>query len=935
MTGAFSRLVAVLLCVLIASETALAPPTGRVTNLQALQKLEEACSQQFRREQATAAAWARRNGVPMREKHADGHITELFSISGGSPLARTTLNASAADSVSVDELWPGGATGLNLSGAGVVLHEWDAGGVRTSHVELTGVTTWADDTSPGYSSHSTHVAGTMVGLGIVPAARGMAWGATLHSYDWSDDNAEMAAAAAAGARVSNHSYGWIRGWYWYPPTGDWYWFGDPTLSQTEDSLFGFYDDTARTWDDIAFNAPGYLIVKSAGNDRGDAHVGGHWVWSAGTGWVWSTQARDADGGVYGYDTIGQQGCAKNILTVGAVRDVPGGYSNPAGVGMTSFSGWGPTDDGRIKPDIVANGYRLYSSVASSDVGYASYSGTSMASPTAAGSLGLFIQHYRAAHGGADMTAATVKGLVIHTADEAGSNPGPDYQFGWGLLNARAAAEHISRDQAEPEAIQELILSQGQTIRQVYTSDGTTPLRVTISWTDPAGTPVAPSLDPPNPMLVNDLDVTVTDQLGNVRRAWTLNPANPAAAATRGDNVRDNVEMVLVDPAPVGLFTIKITHKGTLVNGSQDFSMILSRGSGSIGGCPAGEIPDCNGNCGPVAWVGDGFCDDGARLHNGSLIDFSCSAYNIDGGDCSAAIYPQILWRNDDTGENDLWFMDGMTVLPESGALPTVRDLNWTVVGSGDFDGDGQTDYLWRHWTKGYNVIWFMRGLSLVPDYRYTSTVKDLDWSVVGIRDFDGDGKADILWRHQVSGRVYLWFMDGVTRRSESGSLPTVGDLRWMIVGTGDFDGDGKADILWRHRTAGYNAVWFMDGTNLRRYGVYLTTVRGGWNVVSAEDFDGDGKTDILWRNDDGLNALWFMDGVTRRAEAGLLPTVSDLDWTVAGLRDFDGDGYMDILWRHLGDGSNEIWFMTGTSLVPDRRALPGTGTNWSAVATGE
>ena len=115
----------------------------------------------------------------------------------------------------------------------------------------------------------------------------------------------------------------------------------------------------------------------------------------------------------------------------------------------------------------------------------------------------------------------------------------------------------------------------------------------------------------------------------------------------------------------------------------------------------------------------------------------------------------------------------------------------------------------------------------------------------------------------------------------------------------------------------------------------MKSVRGGWHVVGAEDFDGDGKTDILWRNDDGFTAVWFMDGVTRRAGSGLLPTEPDLDWTVAGLRDFDDDGSMDILWSHLTDGRNEIWFMSGTSLVPDPRVLPSTGTNWSAVATGE
>ena len=110
--------------------------------------------------------------------------------------------------------------------------------------------------------------------------------------------------------------------------------------------------------------------------------------------------------------------------------------------------------------------------------------------------------------------------------------------------------------------------------------------------------------------------------------------------------------------------------------------------------------------------------------------------------------------------------------------------------------------------------------------------------------------------------------------------------------------------------------------------------RRGRSIV-AEDFDGDGKTDILWRHDNGRNALWFMDGVARRPETGVLPTVSDTDWTVVGLRDFDGDGYVDILWRNLTDGSNGIWFMTGTSLVPDQQAVTSVGPEWSVVGTDE
>jgi hypothetical protein len=520
---------------------------------------------------------------PQQRLNADPDVQLMYIDDQGRPVFYILENIDAAATVSTDEVWPGGSGGFSLTGSGTALGElgiWDGGGVRTTHQEFGGRVSQMD--SPGGTSyHATHVAGTMIGAGADPPAKGMSYQGTLAAYDWDSDNSEMASAAAAGLNVSNHSYGYVTGWYY---SGDWYWFGDIEVSTTEDYGFGFYSGEAQTWDQIAYDAPYYTIVKSAGNDRNDAGPGpggGHYYWD-GEDWVWGTDTRESDGGSDGYDCISWNGTAKNILSVGAVDDIPSGWSDPGDVSMCSFSCWGPTDDGRIKPDLVANGISLYSCTDGGNSAYASYSGTSMSSPNLSGSLNLLIRHYEATHGGATPLSSTMKAVLIQTANEAGSDPGPDYVFGWGLMNTLGAAELIQDDSVDPGHIIEDVLVDGETDEYYLESDGATPLRVSMAWTDPPGTPPAPSLNPTTPMLVNDLDVRLEHLVTSaVHQPYTLDPSNPSNAATTGDNWRDNSEQIYIDSPPAGTYMVSVTHKGTLAS-DQAYSIAASEPLGTTG-----------------------------------------------------------------------------------------------------------------------------------------------------------------------------------------------------------------------------------------------------------------------------------------------------------------------------------------------------------------
>lgn len=506
-------------------------------------------------------------GLPMRVELENGRIIELMAFENDQPFYYTTFNVNAAKTISTNHLHAGGSTGYNLSGSTDTLGIWDGGAVRSTHDEFFAGQV-IDGDGGSLSNHGTHVGGTMVANGFVASAKGMAPDAHLISYDWNSDDAEIAAMAAAGMNISNHSYGFVRGWD--NGSGSWVWYGNSSVSTTEDYLFGFYDYYAAVMDQLLNNAPYYLHVKSAGNDRNDVDP------AAGVG------DPEQDGGVDGYDCISHVGISKNVLTVGAVGDITSGYSAPGDVVMSSFSGWGPADDGRIKPDIVGNGIGLYSSTAGSDSQYGNYSGTSMASPSIAGSLGLLLEQQRNYYGDVVFRASTLKGLLLHTADEAGLYDGPDYIFGWGLANLRTAAELIEEAADHCLNIAEYNLSNGEVIEFPVVKEAGSPLKVTIAWNDPYGLPVSASLDPTNKMLVNDLDLRLITADSTVSYPWTLDPSNPSAAATTGDNNTDNIEQVVIDDGSENMYTVRISHKGTLLSSADQVVSVIISGNKSLG-----------------------------------------------------------------------------------------------------------------------------------------------------------------------------------------------------------------------------------------------------------------------------------------------------------------------------------------------------------------
>lgn len=533
---------------------------------------------EYLKNKAEVEAYASQHKIPIWLQFPDGTIMAIDRLVNGKPIYNITANLEAAQTVHVDELWPGGNLNLNLTGNGYSkISMWDGGKVLITHQEFDGRVSQVD-TMTIIIDHSTHVAGTLVAEGQVASAKGMAYQAVLDAYYWDDAEAEMALAAAAGMEESNHSY--VHGTGWIPSQWTVYWLGDMSISSTEDYKFGFYSSDAYSWDEIAYNAPYYLIVKAGGNDRNHDYSGEH---KHADGTI-HNDYHEPDGGTDHYDCIPDRGVAKNILTVGAVEKVLN-YISPSDVVMSNFSSWGPADDGRIKPDLVAKGVNTYSAYSAHDSEYGYISGTSMAAPSITGSMVLLRQHFQNLNPGNKMRASTLKALVIHTADETGDNIGPDYQFGWGLFNAERATRFISINSKGKYVIDEQVLLNGNTFKSTVYSHGTKPLKVTICWTDLPGTPLIPSLNPRTPMLVNDLDLRIIKDATSYF-PWQLDYAHPSNAATNSSkNNVDNVEQVYIATPTAGTYTIEVSHDGTLTGsgGSQAFSIIVSGNSECIDG----------------------------------------------------------------------------------------------------------------------------------------------------------------------------------------------------------------------------------------------------------------------------------------------------------------------------------------------------------------
>jgi subtilisin family serine protease len=638
----------------------------------------------------------------------------LVDFVDGVPYYVAAHNLQARKTTGVDQLQaaPGGVT---LTGNKILVGVWDEGFVRNTHVEFGNRVT--NKGGADFSNHATHVTGTIIAAGVNPSAKGMLPVARVDAYHgFVNDLANMAVAASEGLVVSNHSYGLLLGWEFQ--NGNWVWHGG---TDEVDATFGHYSSQSRSLDEIAYNAQYYTIVRSAGNDRSDAGDG----------------SRPPDGP---FDCIGPAAVAKNVITVGAITGF-NTYQGPQSAVMSTFSSWGPTNDGRIKPDVVGDGVGVLSTSSSGDAEYTSLQGTSMAAPNVAGSIALLQQYYRQT---ADtfLTSAALKALVIHTTREAGVSPGPDYSFGWGVVNVQDGYSVLkNRDNVDTVLVEGQLANDGVNEYSFF-SDGRSAAVSTIAWTDVSGTP--PAEASPTSMLVNDLDIRLTDPDGNEIRPWTLNPASPTAGAVKADNICDNVEKIEAVATKPGLYTLRVSHKGTLVNAPQNYGLVFTGSSIQAAGAE-------------IYWV-DG---------QGNVTDTHWALTS--GGTAPGGIQPNdkswVFDNNSQIVDNDVIFLE---------EAQTIRNLIWTSAADGIIDLNGDTLFIEREIFITNTNLKIRNGVLVLNGINAQSISLTFDGSENCTVVFDNDSPITLLGDVNLSSMVVTGSINLEGLNVQTGELSLVG-----------------------------------------------------------------------------------------------------------------------------------------------------------------
>jgi hypothetical protein len=496
-----------------------------------------------------------------------------------------------------------------LTGEGVTLSFFEFAPADVAHREFEGrLTTHLDGTESGDVEHATHVAGTMIAAGVDPFAKGMAPKARVHQFSARGEEMfnRKSDLPTFGSRADNNSWGYVLGWCGTPSCDDWVW------DDTEE-YYGAYDVTYTASLDRITRATNVLMVHSAGNDAGKrgplappfAHqhtddegdlITGTFCYSpSGNGGDCPAAPTCSAGAQFcertrhpeiiaelpvPFGSLGLTAAAKNVIAVGAI--------DSSGT-IATFSSRGPARDGRVKPDVVARGVAVFSTRPGN--AYGNKQGTSMSAPAVTGMSALLVEQWRRTFANADPAPAVLKTLFIAGAEDLG-NDGPDYTYGFGMVNAKNSVDLIIADGGAGRRVKTASLAQDAMFAAPMTVTGGQNLRVVVGWSDPEVI-IFPSDGIATSALVNDIDLRVITPGGETVLPYVLDRTRPTFEATRGVNTIDNTEVVEIRNAAAGTYRVEVEGSRITAQSPQPFVLVATSDMEASGPSCA-EIGEPNG-----------------------------------------------------------------------------------------------------------------------------------------------------------------------------------------------------------------------------------------------------------------------------------------------------------------------------------------------------